>query len=180
VVDDCARECLTLVADTSLSALQVTRELDAIIARRGKPNEFAMKMVLETRAAYDQKSTQGLSGGNLGLRSVSRQPPACGAALMISQPLAAQLFSYAQRSPSLAGTGKVSRGLAAAATTAARDGDQGRRPGTATRDGGAASDGAQFCDSPRRAQRACSANCAPTERNAPPQAVVTIERMLPG
>lgn len=37
VIDDYSRECLTLVADTSLSGQRVTRELDAIIARRGKP-----------------------------------------------------------------------------------------------------------------------------------------------
>ena len=37
VVDDFTRECLALIADTSLSGLRVGRELDAIIARRGKP-----------------------------------------------------------------------------------------------------------------------------------------------
>jgi putative transposase len=37
VVDDFTRECLALVADTSLSGLRVGRELDAITARRGKP-----------------------------------------------------------------------------------------------------------------------------------------------
>jgi putative transposase len=37
VVDDCTRECLTLVADTSLSGLRVARELDALITARGKP-----------------------------------------------------------------------------------------------------------------------------------------------
>ena len=37
VVDDFTRECLCLVADTSLSGLRVGRELDTIIARRGKP-----------------------------------------------------------------------------------------------------------------------------------------------
>jgi putative transposase len=37
VVDDCTRECLTLVADTSLSGLRVARELEALIASRGKP-----------------------------------------------------------------------------------------------------------------------------------------------
>lgn len=37
VVDDFSRECLALVADTSLSGLRVVRELDAIIARRGRP-----------------------------------------------------------------------------------------------------------------------------------------------
>jgi putative transposase len=37
VVDDFTRECLCLVADTSLSGKRVARELDAIIARRGQP-----------------------------------------------------------------------------------------------------------------------------------------------
>lgn len=37
VVDDYSRECLALVADTSLSGLRVTRELDGLIKRRGKP-----------------------------------------------------------------------------------------------------------------------------------------------
>jgi len=37
VVDDYTRECLTLVADTSLSGMRVVRELDALIARRGRP-----------------------------------------------------------------------------------------------------------------------------------------------
>ena len=36
VVDDCTRECLALVADSSLSGLRVARELDAIIRQRGK------------------------------------------------------------------------------------------------------------------------------------------------
>ena len=37
VVDDFTRECPALVADTSLSGLRVGRELDTIIAQRGKP-----------------------------------------------------------------------------------------------------------------------------------------------
>jgi putative transposase len=37
VVDDYTRECLALVADTSLSGVRVARELDAIAADRGKP-----------------------------------------------------------------------------------------------------------------------------------------------
>ena len=37
VVDDCTRECLALVADTSLSGLRVARELEALIATRGRP-----------------------------------------------------------------------------------------------------------------------------------------------
>ena len=38
VVDDCTRECLALVADTSLSGLRVARELEALIATRGRPD----------------------------------------------------------------------------------------------------------------------------------------------
>lgn len=38
VVDDFTRECLGLVADTSLSGARVVRELDAIMSRRGKPH----------------------------------------------------------------------------------------------------------------------------------------------
>ena len=37
VVDDFTRECLALVADTSLPGLRVVRELEAVIARRGRP-----------------------------------------------------------------------------------------------------------------------------------------------
>src|SRR5688500_15487079 len=37
VVDDCTRECLALVADTSLSGVRVARELDRLVAERGKP-----------------------------------------------------------------------------------------------------------------------------------------------
>jgi putative transposase len=37
VIDDFSRECLGLIADTSLPGVRVARELDAIIARTGKP-----------------------------------------------------------------------------------------------------------------------------------------------
>ena len=37
IVDDFTRECLALVADTSLPGLRVVRELDALIASRGRP-----------------------------------------------------------------------------------------------------------------------------------------------
>ncbi len=46
IVDDCTRECLGLVADTSISGLRVARELDRIIEGRGKP-----KMIVSTMAA---------------------------------------------------------------------------------------------------------------------------------
>ena len=38
IFDDCTRECLAAVADTSLSGRRVARELDTLIAVRGKPN----------------------------------------------------------------------------------------------------------------------------------------------
>ncbi len=55
VVDDCTRECLALVADTSLSGLRVARELDRIIEGRGKPkmivsdngSEFTSNSILQ-------------------------------------------------------------------------------------------------------------------------------------
>lgn len=37
VVDDCTRECLALVADTSLSGARVARELDRLVVERSKP-----------------------------------------------------------------------------------------------------------------------------------------------
>ena len=37
IVDDFTRECLVLVADTSLPGLRVARELDTVIAIRGRP-----------------------------------------------------------------------------------------------------------------------------------------------
>ena len=38
VIDNCTRECLALVADTSLSGRRVARELDVIIQNRGRPD----------------------------------------------------------------------------------------------------------------------------------------------
>jgi putative transposase len=40
VVDDFSRECLALVADTSLSGGRVARELGCIIAQRGRPQSI--------------------------------------------------------------------------------------------------------------------------------------------
>ena len=37
VLDDCTRECLALVADTSLSGQRVARELDSLVRLRGRP-----------------------------------------------------------------------------------------------------------------------------------------------
>jgi putative transposase len=46
VVDDFTRECLCLVADTSLSGARLARELDSLIARRGKPKTIVSDNVL--------------------------------------------------------------------------------------------------------------------------------------
>lgn len=46
IVDDYTRECLALVADTSLSGLRVVRELDAIIRWRGRPDTIVSDNVL--------------------------------------------------------------------------------------------------------------------------------------
>ena len=57
VVDDFTHKCLTLIADTSLSGSRVARELDAIIARHGRPitvvsdngTEFTSNAILSRR-----------------------------------------------------------------------------------------------------------------------------------
>jgi putative transposase len=38
VMDQCSRECLTLVCDTSISGVRVARELDALVRQLGKPH----------------------------------------------------------------------------------------------------------------------------------------------
>lgn len=40
VIDDCTRECLALVADTSLSGARVARELDDLVRQRGRPTSI--------------------------------------------------------------------------------------------------------------------------------------------
>src|SRR5258707_12026356 len=40
VDDDCTRECLALVADTSIGGRRVARELEAPIGWRGKPRRY--------------------------------------------------------------------------------------------------------------------------------------------
>ncbi len=46
VIDDCTRECLALVADTSLSGARVTRELDDIVSDTGTGSEFPSNAIL--------------------------------------------------------------------------------------------------------------------------------------
>jgi putative transposase len=64
VSDDCTRECLALVAHTSLSGLRVARELDGLVAERGRPrmivsangSEFTSNAIL---AGADQNRVEG-------------------------------------------------------------------------------------------------------------------------
>jgi transposase InsO family protein len=37
VIDDCTRECLALIPDTSISGIRVTRKLNKLLRERGKP-----------------------------------------------------------------------------------------------------------------------------------------------
>ena len=58
VMDDFSRECLCLVADTSLSGARVVRELDAIIARRGRPLLCVSDNGTELTSTEKQPSTE--------------------------------------------------------------------------------------------------------------------------
>ena len=58
VVDDCTRECLALIADTSISGRRVARELDGIVRRRGqRPDTIVSDNVLsgDARALFRQQ-----------------------------------------------------------------------------------------------------------------------------
>ena len=54
IVDDCTRECLALVADTSLSGFRVARELDRLIVKRGKPKMIVSDNGSELTSNADQ------------------------------------------------------------------------------------------------------------------------------
>lgn len=63
VVDDYSRECLALVADTSLSGLRVTRELNALIKHRGKPKTIVSDNGTELTSVAVLKWCQGNEHG---------------------------------------------------------------------------------------------------------------------
>lgn len=50
VVDDCARDCVGFIADTSISGARVVRELDAMIRVYGKPACIVSDNVLRRQA----------------------------------------------------------------------------------------------------------------------------------
>lgn len=62
VIDDCTRECIGLVADTSLSGARVARELDAIIRLYGKPKTIVSDngTELTSRAILEWQNDSGV------------------------------------------------------------------------------------------------------------------------
>ncbi|MFK8036229.1 MAG: DDE-type integrase/transposase/recombinase [Hyphomicrobiales bacterium] len=71
VVDDFSRECLALVADTSLSGLRMTRELDGIIIQRGRPHTIVSYNGTEMRSMAVLKWCQMKLVSIMGIRSMS-------------------------------------------------------------------------------------------------------------
>ena len=61
IVDDFTRECLTLVADTSLSGHRVARELDGLIAQRGRTEGQRHRVHLDCHAALPTGSRHRLA-----------------------------------------------------------------------------------------------------------------------
>ena len=58
IVDDFSREGLALVADTSLSGARVTRELDDLIKRRGKPSTVVSCLLYTSPSPRDQRGSR--------------------------------------------------------------------------------------------------------------------------
>ena len=71
VIDDCCRENLCLIADTSLSGARVVRELDALVRSYGKPTcivsdngtEFTSRAILNRRSAKRNGPSRTTSPG---------------------------------------------------------------------------------------------------------------------
>jgi CO/xanthine dehydrogenase Mo-binding subunit len=59
IVDDFSRECLALVAATSLSGLRVTRELTLTMARRGRPKTIVSDNETELTSVAVPRWSQG-------------------------------------------------------------------------------------------------------------------------
>jgi putative transposase len=74
IVDDFTRECLALVADTSLSGACVARERDAVIAARGKPHLIVSDngTELTSTAILSGSTPQVLAGTTSSPASLSR------------------------------------------------------------------------------------------------------------
>ena len=63
IIDDVTKECLAAVPDTSLSGKRVVRELQAVIARRGRPGVIV-----------SDNGTEFTSAAVLGFVSLRRRP----------------------------------------------------------------------------------------------------------
>lgn len=63
VIDDCTRECLGLIADTSLSGARVARELDKLIRLYGQPQTIVSDngTELTSRAMLDWQNRTGVN-----------------------------------------------------------------------------------------------------------------------
>jgi len=63
IVDNCTRECLALIADISISGVRVARELDRIIACRGRPDTVTSDNGAELTSNAILKSVDERGGG---------------------------------------------------------------------------------------------------------------------
>src|SRR5438067_251712 len=54
VVDDCTRECLALVADSSISGIRVARELDRLLGDRGRPKTIVSDNGTELTSSFSR------------------------------------------------------------------------------------------------------------------------------
>jgi putative transposase len=63
VIDDCTRECLALIADTSISCRRVARELDSVIRLYGKPKTIVSDngTELTSRAILEWQNETGVA-----------------------------------------------------------------------------------------------------------------------
>jgi integrase-like protein len=88
VVDDFSRECLALVADTSLSGKRVARELDTIGARRGLPltvvSDNGTELTGTAVLRWSQDRTVGWTTSHPASRSRTRSRKASSAACATS------------------------------------------------------------------------------------------------
>jgi len=84
VVDDFTRENLALVVDTSLSGARVARELDAIIAVRGKPLMIVSDNGTELTSLAILRWAQDDGSSSIKSRRASRSRTASSRALMVA------------------------------------------------------------------------------------------------
>lgn len=72
IVDDCTRENIALIADTSLSGLRVATELDRLVATRGKPRMIVSDNGTEFTSSAPSPAAHPAQKGNSDRRSELR------------------------------------------------------------------------------------------------------------